>query len=148
MRLNLASGLVFLGVALLVCRAAIEMSLGSLRAPEPGLYPLLLGVTLAVLAVLLCASALRPAGGAASPARSPHGKAVATTIVTLLAYTALLPTVGFGPSTFLVLGALFRLGGMRWLGAALLSLAFTGGTMAGAVLLGIALPLGALVPWS
>ena len=146
------SGWVFLGAGLFVCYAAIDMSLGSLQSPGPGLYPLVLGIMLAALAgILLWGRALWPDGRSRGPvavARSPREKEVAAATVTLLAYTALLPTLGFGPSTFLVLGVLLRLGRMRWPAVVLLSLAFTGGTIATASLVNIPLPGGVLLSQS
>ena len=146
------SGWVFLGAGLFACYAAIDMSLGSLQSPGPGLYPLALGVMLAVLAgILLWGRALWPGSrgrGAVPAARSPREKTVAAALVTLLAYTALLPTLGFGASTFLVLGVLLRLGRMRWPALVVLSLAFTGVTIAAASLVSIPLPAGILFPRS
>lgn len=140
----------FLGVGLWACWEAIAMSAGSLQSPGPGLFPLLLGVAIAVLGAVLAGVSVFSQGpggeGTVSTPRSAHARAVAAATVVLIAYTALLPVLGFGPATFILLVVLLRLGKMGWGAAVLVSLILAAGTLFAASLLNIPLPVGVMFP--
>jgi hypothetical protein len=141
-RSDVVSGVFLLAVAVFVSRGAVEISLGSLRAPEAGLYPLILGVLLGALALALVGSGLR--AGSTSAAAAPYAHSAWAAIVALAAYAAFLPTAGYPLATVLVLAALFRVGGSSWRVAVGLGLVFGLGTYGLAALLGIGLPRGFL----
>jgi hypothetical protein len=97
----------------------------------------------------LGASVLSPGAGGertVSTPRSAHARAVAAATVALITYAALLPVLGFGPATFILLVALLRLGQMGWGAAALVSLILVAGTVFAASLLHIPLPVGVMFP--
>lgn len=145
---NAISGLVLLGVSAFVAFEAIRLSLGSLRSPGPGLFPLLLSIVLAGLSAALCVRGVldRRAGRpAARPASRGHARQVWATVLALVAYVVLLPRLGYLVVTFLLLGALFRIGGVRgWMRGGALAAAFTAGVGLLASVLGVPLPDAAL----
>jgi len=147
---NRLSGLMFLGIGLWACWAAVGMSLGSLQSPGPGFYPLILGIAIAVLGVVLMGEGIvyaRARGnGAVAAFRSPHARTVVAAALALLAYAALLPPLGFGLATFLLLIVFLALGRMRLGLAALVSVILVAGTLLAAKALNIALPAGSLFP--
>jgi hypothetical protein len=115
------SSLVWLGFALFICVEAFRLPLGSVRDPGPGFLPLLVGVLLAGLSVICFLQARR------GPSEAPKGgwysaerwKNLVWVLLALLAYAAVLDSLGFLISTFLLLVVLFRFGmePQRWVWA-------------------------------
>lgn len=135
----------FLGVSVLVCAGAIQLSVGSFRLPGPGLYPLILGVSLGILSFILCwvgLSERKAEDKGLSALVSPYAWQVGSIIGILFVYTALLPLAGYSVASFLMVGSLFKIGEIErgWLAAALLALVFTLSSEVLAVVLEIPLP--------
>lgn len=149
--MNLISGLAFLLVSVFVAAGAVSMSLGSLRSPGPGLYPLILAILLGIFSLLLCwvdREEAQPRGKGVPPATSSHRTDVYSTIGLLLAYAALLPSAGFSVVTLVSLVLLFKIGGIRsWRLVVLLAIAFTVGVKLLAFVLGTPLPQGFVWPF-
>jgi putative tricarboxylic transport membrane protein len=139
-----ASSLVLFGSGVLVCVGSAQLSLGSLRHPGPGLYPLILGIILGLLAILLGAAAIfRSDQVQKEPSTNFHTGQVWGIVATLLVYALVLPEAGYTLATFFMLGLLFKLGGIRtWWFAGLLAVLFTIGTELLAGVFGIRLPHG------
>lgn len=102
-----ASG--FFLLALVGVVESLRLPLGSWHSPAPGLFPLLLSLVLAAMALALVIVTVArrraaPSGGSAG-ARAPG---VWWTVVALLAFYALLEPLGFLPSSFLLLVFLLR----------------------------------------
>ncbi len=147
-RADLVSAAIFLATGAFVCMGAVDLSLGSLRAPGPGLYPLVLGTVLGGAAIWLGATALRsPAGAPGGAAALPsHRGKVAGTVGALLTYAGALPWLGYPLATFGLLLVLFRIGGIRLGPALLFALAAALGSQLFAFGLRIPLPPGVLFP--
>ena len=86
---------------------AALMPFGSPSQPGPGLYPFMVGIALALVALGLLATARQSRGGASAELFDPVPLAIA---VALLVYPAVLGWLGFGVSTGLLLLGLFLLG--------------------------------------
>lgn len=114
-RRDLVGGLGFLLLALVGVEESLRLPLGTWQRPAPGLFPLLVSLVLAGMAVALLfaageAHATAPPG--ASPAARPK---VWWTVVSLLAFWALLERLGFLSTSFLLLVFLLRgIAGQRW----------------------------------
>ncbi len=114
---DLVGGLGFLLLALVGVEESLRLPLGSWQRPAPGLFPLLLSLVLAGLALTLLLVAL------GTHATAPPGQSstacptrVWWTIVSLLAFYALLERLGFLITSFLLLFFLLRaIAGRRWL---------------------------------
>lgn len=147
-RLNVISGLLLLGVSAFVAVEAVDLSLGSLRSPGPGFFPMILAIALAALSAALCVRgvlAWRSERAPARPESSGHAGQVWGTVLALVGYVVLLPVLGYVVVTFLLFGVLFRIGGMRgWLRGGALAAAFTAGIGLFASILDIPLPNAAL----
>lgn len=143
-KLNVISSLVLIGVGIFVCRGAIQMSLGFFRSPGPGLYPLILGVTLGVLAFLLgCYAVFQQIEEPKKTHTATNTRQVWGIIVALLCYAALLPLGGYWLATLILLGLLFKIGGIRsWIYSGSLAVIFTLTTEGLAIVFGIPLPRG------
>lgn len=148
MKRDVVSAAIFLGLGVFVSVSSVDLSLGSLRAPGPGLYPLLLGGILGVLAIWLGAMALTSAAGAPGhrPFLPAHAGDVGGTIGALLVYAGALPWLGYPLATFGFLTVLFRIGGTRVGPALLFALASALGSQLVALGLRIPLPQGVLFP--
>lgn len=142
---TLASALILAAFAVAVGAGAVALDPGSLRAPGPGLYPLLLALMLGALAVALgVRGVLQPRAGPAAVGRS---RQVGATVVALGAYGAVLPVLGFPPATLALLVLLFRIGGLRsWWRAAGIAFVATAAAAVLARVLDVPLPAGALWP--
>ncbi|HSR13900.1 MAG TPA: tripartite tricarboxylate transporter TctB family protein [Thermodesulfobacteriota bacterium] len=104
------SGLIWLGLAVYICVEAVRLPLGSWRDPGPGFLPLGAGLGLALLSVV---DLLRSNAGTAKAPPGPwysreRWKAVVLILLSLVAYSFLLDTLGFLVTTFLFLMLLFR----------------------------------------
>lgn len=145
-KIDVISSIVIIGFSIFVSLEAISMSLGTLRSPGPGLYPFILGLVLGDLALLLGFLTLFQRHNAASrPQVRHHAGQVWAIITTLLAYTVLLPSTGYVIATLLLLGSLFKVGGIRsWFYTGLLAVLFTVATEIFALVFGIPLPGGTI----
>ncbi len=141
--IDVISSIVIIGFSIFVSLESISMSLGTLRSPGPGLYPLILGLILGGLALLLGFLTLfQPAS---RPRVRHHAGQVWAIITTLLAYTVLLPSTGYVIATLLLLGPLFKVGGIRsWFYTGLLAVLFTVATEIFALVFRIPLPRGTI----
>jgi len=93
---------------------AWQLGLGSARVPEPGLYPMILGLSImAISAILLFVEG--ETSSEESPASKPQGHRLET-VVTLLAlvlFILIVRFVGFAVSSVILLAILFWNGGIR-----------------------------------
>ena len=113
---DLVGGLGFLLLALVGVEESLRLPLGSWQRPAPGLFPLLVSLVLAGMALTLLLVAL------ATHAPAPPGESSAArptkvwwTLVSLLAFYALLERLGFLIASFLLLFFLLRaIAGQRW----------------------------------
>jgi len=122
---DLVSGLFWLAIAGFAVVQGVALKLGTLSQPGPGFFPFWGGIVLAVLALMLLATALRRRAGIdLSGLRS---RRVVVVVVALLGYVVLLEPLGFGTVTFLFLFLLLRLERRGWLVSAASAL---GGAMA------------------
>lgn len=138
------SGLCLLVMGLVIFVQSVQLSLGTLADPGPGLFPAFLGLCLIALAALLVLRRNR-APSVAADGRTPgsSGRIVALA-VGLVAYPALLEQAGFLLTTWGTMVFFFRISGLRgWLKsgvyAAVVSAASYG---VFEVLLGLRLPFG------
>jgi putative tricarboxylic transport membrane protein len=103
------SSLFWLGLAVIFCIAAIRLSVGTLREPGSGFFPLLGGSILGVLSLL---NFLKNVRGIPSEAKSPESpikwKNIIVTLAVLFAFPSLLDLLGFAPATFLFFVLLLR----------------------------------------
>jgi hypothetical protein len=125
---DLVSGLFWLAVALFAVVQGQALKLGTLSRPGPGFFPFWGGVVLAVLALLLLASALRKRAGPGLPALGSTKLLVVA--AALLGYVVLLEPLGFVTVTFLFLLLLLRLEGRRWTPSAVTAILGTLGAFA------------------
>lgn len=113
---DLVGGLGFLLLALVGVEESLRLPLGSWQSPAPGLFPLLFSLVLAGLALTLLLVALgtraTPPPGQPSAGRPTK---VWWTMVSLLAFYALLERLGFLLASVLLLFFLLRaIAGQRW----------------------------------
>ena len=125
---DLVSGLFWLAVALFAIVQGHALKLGTLNRPGPGFFPFWGGVVLAVLSLLLLASAVRKRAGLALPALGSTKLLVVT--AALLGYVVLLEPLGFVTVTFLFLLLLLRLEGRGWVPSAVTAVLGTLGAFA------------------
>lgn len=102
-----------IGVAggMLVIALGRRLDFGAWNNPGPGMMPVLLGVFLAGLSAalwIMAARRERSAAAAAGPWSAARVWPVISTLAVLLAYAALLDTLGYVVATFLVLIVLLR----------------------------------------
>jgi hypothetical protein len=100
----LVAALVVAAVAAIAIAGALALPLGSIRAPEAGLMPLVESVLLGVVALALVADAWRrkPADAVDWPQGDARRRVIGTA-AGLVAYVALLPVAGFAVATWLYL---------------------------------------------
>ncbi len=114
---DLASSLFWVVCGAAIVVAALQLPVGRIARPGPGLFPLLLGATLAGLGLALL---LQATGTEAFAARSfwadaSGGRRVVEVIAVLLIYSFAVEPLGFLAATFLLLAFLFRVTfGFRW----------------------------------
>jgi len=109
---DLASGLFWLAVSIVVLMQGLALRLGSLSRPGPGFFPFWGGLLLALLALILLGGALRRRGTISLfGVRWPK---LLLVVAALLAYLLLLERLGFATVTSLFLLLLFRLEGKGW----------------------------------
>lgn len=105
-RTDRISGLIvfFLGIAILW--QGRHLSVGTLRAPGSGFFPMLLAITLMILALLLVIPRARDEGGQSSFSARHLGR-VSMVFVALLVYFAFLEYLGFVIMSFLLMAFCF-----------------------------------------
>lgn len=112
------SGAFWLLISLIVIQQSLNMKLGDFRHPEPGLIPLIWGVTLALLSILnIISTSLRPAqvsGEIPFQIKFPSLVRLGIVIGILVAFTYIFPHLGFFFCIFWVLVFLFRDFQKRW----------------------------------
>jgi hypothetical protein len=114
-RRDAVGGAALLALGGLVVHQALDLPVGSLRAPGPGFLPLALGIALAAISAAVLVRAL--IGGIAT-AGAFDAAGIARpllVVVAMIAYGAVLPLLGFAATTFLLLAGLFALGASRLL---------------------------------
>ena len=138
---TLRSGLFFLGLSLLVTWDSWRVGLGTLKTPGPGFLSFCAAVPLCVFSVILTHRGWHLRESMESPSHR-----VILALISVFTYSLILDTLGFVASTFLLLGALFRIGKARpwwtviWISAVATSLAY----LVFGVLLRVHLPRGFL----
>jgi putative tricarboxylic transport membrane protein len=137
--------LVFLLLAVFICFEAWQVPVGSLRMPGAGFFPLLLGVTLGVLALLLLGMSLVGAGGDAVDVR-PERREVLQLAASIFVAVFLFERAGFLLTMALFVAVVMKiLGTMSWTTAIVFAVL---GSVAAYVVFGrvllIALPSGIL----
>ena len=89
--------------SLIVCYESFRLTLGSASKPGPGLFPLLLGVTLGVLSLMFLFAKGFKQDKKVTPLLSPgSGKRVIMILGTLCLYSVVFSFLGFLISTFLL----------------------------------------------
>ena len=112
---DLVGGFGFLLLALVGVAESLRLPLGSWQSPAPGLFPLLVSLVLAGMALTLLLVALGTHATAPPGPSSAARPKVWWTIVSLLAFYALLERLGFLITSFLLLIFLLRaIAGQRW----------------------------------
>ncbi|OGP69377.1 MAG: hypothetical protein A2169_02700 [Deltaproteobacteria bacterium RBG_13_47_9] len=146
--LDLIKGMVLFIFSLIVCYESIHLPLWSGKKPGPGLFPLLLGITLGFLSlVFIVRNGFKPSTGPASLwVDQQNKKRIFLILGTLILYAIVLSILGFLVSSFFLLFFLLNLSyPRRWitLGIAsfLITLAFY---IIFKILLKIQLPYGIL----
>jgi putative tricarboxylic transport membrane protein len=146
MRRDLVGGVVGVALGAGVVAGAVGLRVGTPTSPEPGFFPLLGGLGVAVMAgVLLVQAALgRSTGGEAfGELRRP-----AILVGALAIYVAILEPVGYVIATLAIAGVMLRVLGVHsWRVLVTGSVGLAGATwLLFARLLGIDLPAGLLAP--
>ena len=122
-RIELAKGIFFLLFSFLVCYEAFYLPLGSFRKPGAGFFPLLLGIILALLALIFVLIKTFQQTDRVSLLRSSKAtKRIPVTLGVLILYGISFPLLGYLLSTcFLVFYFLCMAYPKRWLFCAILS---------------------------
>ena len=113
---DLVGGFGFLLLALVGVEESLRLPLGSWQSPAPGLFPLLVSLVLAGMALTLVIVALGT-HATALPGESPAARPTKVwwTVAGLLAFYALLERLGFLIASVLLLVFLLRaIAGQRW----------------------------------
>jgi putative tricarboxylic transport membrane protein len=131
----MTAAIALLALGAITAALSLQLPLGTLRLPGSGLFPLALGVLLALLAAVQLSRlvlARRAAAAAAAPPRpaAPDGAArrVALFMAVVAASTALLQAVGYVVSSLLLMLGLLRVLGVSWRAAALIALLSAAGS--------------------
>jgi putative tricarboxylic transport membrane protein len=113
MRLRNADGIFFLVPALLMAIGSWQLGLGAIRAPGPGLYPMIIAVLIGGLSVLQMIYARTiPSDHDDAPHPVHAGKAIAA-ILALVFFLLFLPIAGVAVTTAIFLATLFWIGGIK-----------------------------------
>jgi putative tricarboxylic transport membrane protein len=133
------AGIVALAVGVVAGLEVRNLGVGSLTDPGPGLWPLIVSV---VLVLTGAAVAVWPGDGADVEVIGREAGVVVVACLSLVAYTAVISTVGFELPTVLLIAFWLRfLGSEPWLTTAAVSLGVTAVVyVVFIVALGVALP--------
>jgi putative tricarboxylic transport membrane protein len=117
----------FLLISVLVIFETGRMHVGTFSNPGPGLFPLLLGILLAVSSLISMITSRRgKLEQSSEPSRVIN---VLSAVGILLVFRVALPLIGYPATTFLVFLLLLKVvGSLDWLRTILYSAAFTGGS--------------------
>ncbi|MHB1132831.1 MAG: tripartite tricarboxylate transporter TctB family protein [Chloroflexota bacterium] len=142
--LSILPAAVGLALGLIYCWGANSYQVGTLGAPGPGMFPLVVGVFMTLPSLWCLQSELR------SPSAAPEGLGevfwrVPAVIVSIIAYIVLLKPLGFLPTaTLMVFGLLLVLGRRPWWKALIFALVTGLVAYYGFSYLGVPLPAGIL----
>jgi putative tricarboxylic transport membrane protein len=133
---------VFVGIA--VVGGALQLRIGTPTNPQPGFFPFLGGIAVAVLSGILIVQALM--GGSVGGEPLGDVRRPAILVGSLAVYVAVLDPVGYVPATMLLTGTILRvLGVTSWRIVSVAGVALSVGTyVLFARLLDIDLPAGLL----
>ena len=111
-RYDLISSLIFVACGAAIAAGSLRINVGTFRDPGPGLFPLITGILMCVIAGgVFAISWLRSGSAAREPPgadkRLWHNKSGATVVIMLL-YAIAFEWVGFVTDTFLILLVLFK----------------------------------------
>ncbi len=111
-RYDLISSLVFLVLGVVIAVSSLRMNVGSFRDPGSGLFPLITGILMSVVAGgIFIKSCLQSLSATRHPLgkdkRQWHNKSVATVVIMLL-YAITIEWLGFLTVTLLILFVLFK----------------------------------------
>ena len=116
-RADIAYGVTFLCLSLLVCIGAASLPLGSLLSPGPGLYPLILGLGLGITSLLLVIMGVlgKKVKDTELSSQPLQKRKLLSTIGALFTYVTLLNYAGYLIATFLFFSFLFGVQqGKKW----------------------------------
>jgi len=105
------SGLLFAALGTYAAMKARTFGLGTLAEPGAGFFPFWGGVLVVACSLVIVARTFKGARADELPhsaPRPPNWSKISACVAVLFAYTAALPLVGFGVSTFLVMLVLSR----------------------------------------
>jgi putative tricarboxylic transport membrane protein len=109
-RNNVISAVTLLALAVAALREASKLPFGRLSAPQPGFFPLILAILLAIFSLVLIVQAI---GGtqeesAASRGGSATWKRIVLAVAALVVFAVLFESLGYIISTFLFIAFLLR----------------------------------------
>jgi putative tricarboxylic transport membrane protein len=145
MSANKIAGGCFLLLGLGAIAGAVGLTIGTPREPQPGFFPFLAGLGLAILSGLLIVQDLRGRGSEGEPFANVRRPLMA--VLALVAFVVLLDPIGYVLATAALAAVLLLvLGGrLSWATAALIALLAAGSYGLFDRLLGVPLPKGVLV---
>lgn len=114
-RYDLISSLVFLVLGVVIAASAVRINVGTFREPGSGLFPLITGILMSVIAGgIFVNSCLQSLSATRHPLgkdkRLWHNKSVATVVIMLL-YAVAIEWLGFLTVTLVILFVLFKMVG-------------------------------------
>jgi putative tricarboxylic transport membrane protein len=113
-RTDRISGLIVFFLGIVILWQGRSLSIGTLRAPGSGFFPMLLAVTLMILSLLLVIPRARKEAGQSSFSAQHLGR-VSMLFVALLVYFAFLEYLGFVIMSFLLMAFCFiRVARQKW----------------------------------
>ena len=109
----------WIGLSLFVTVFSYRLGLGRFHTPGPGLMPFIAGILLLIVSLYLFIVSFSKTSGKQEISKEEPGQTnfvnIGFVLLSLLAYTLLLETLGYLITTFLVLIMLFRsAGSKRW----------------------------------
>jgi len=109
-RTTVISALTLLALALAALFEASKLPFGRLSAPQPGFFPVILAVLLAIFSLVLIAQAIGETKeeSVASPAAHATWKGIVLALGALVVYGVLFESLGYVISTFLFIAFLMR----------------------------------------
>ena len=112
---DIGSSLFWLGFSVLVCVSSLRLGLGSLRQPSAGIWSFGASTLLGILSLgLLIQAFLKPKATRIESAHAPNlpGKVILV-LVSIALYAKFMQTIGYLLASFLLMGFLFWLAGVR-----------------------------------
>lgn len=100
--------LLFIVLSVLICLGSVQMGIGGLSEPGPGLMPLGASIVLGILSLAnLFSKASDPVGDGIGYKGVKWGR-LSLVVLSLIAFTVLLPMLGYLITTFLVMFFLYK----------------------------------------